>query len=87
MYYKTIKNGYVTMIGMGTYISGEEVTQEEYDNLVNIIKNRPSAEDGYGYRLTEGLEWEQYELPVQEVPNPQELTAEEALEIIVGGEL
>lgn len=46
------------------YWHGKEITAAEYDRIKTIIGNRPTAPDGYGYRLTEGLEWEMYEMPI-----------------------
>jgi hypothetical protein len=47
-----------------------------------MLHNMPSAPDGFGYRLTESLEWELYELPIVE---DEELTEAEVLEILLGG--
>ena len=44
-------------------------------NILRIIKNRPTAPDGYAYRLTDALEWELYEIPPEE---PVEESATEA---------
>ncbi len=63
---------------------GEEITETEYNEILSILRNRPTAPEGYGYRLTESLEWELYELPVEEETD-DEISAEEALEIITGG--
>lgn len=63
---------------------GEEITETEYNEILSILRNRPVAPEGYGYRLTESLEWELYELPVEEETD-DEISAEEALEIITGG--
>lgn len=79
-HYKVIDNGYVTMFGTG--YGGEEITAEEYSTIMEVIKSKPTAPDGYAYRLKADLTWELYELPVVE----EELTAEEALAIILGGE-
>lgn len=62
-YYKIVKDGYITGVGIGTG-TGEEITQEEYATLLKIIKTHPIAEDGYEYRLTVNLEWEQFETPI-----------------------
>lgn len=48
------------------YWHGEEITADEYQRILSIIDNRPTAPEGYGYRLTVGLEWELYELPTEE---------------------
>lgn len=62
---------------------GKEITESEYNSILKTIRNRPAAPDGYSYHLTESMEWELYELP-EEDADP-DLTAEEALDIILGG--
>ena len=64
--------------------NGSEITEAEYNKIREIIRNRPTAPEGYGYRLTESLEWELYELPHAE-DTDEELTDSEALDIIVNG--
>lgn len=61
---------------------GEEITETQYNEILSMLRNRPTAPDGFAYRLTKELEWELYEAPSEEEP---ELTADEALEIILGG--
>lgn len=61
---------------------GEEITETQYNEILSMLRNRPTAPDGFAYRLTKELEWELYEAPVEEEP---ELTADEALDIILGG--
>ena len=60
----------------------EAMTQAEYERVKAIVNQKPTPPDGYGYRLTDELAWELYELPEDADP---ELTAEEALDIILGG--
>lgn len=60
-YYKVIENNYIHVIGTGA--GGEEITEAEYNEILSIIHNKPTAPDGFGYRLTKELEWELYELP------------------------
>ena len=73
----------------GTYMAShtaiptaDEISKEEYDRIKAIIDNRPTAPDGFAYRLTAEMEWELYEIPTDADP---ELTEAEALEIILGG--
>lgn len=56
---------------------GVEITEVEYNNIKSIIDNRPTAPDGYAYRLTVDLEWELYELPI--VEEDEEVSTEEVL--------
>ena len=63
-YFKNIDDAYVTGISTG---SGDvEITQEEYDNILSVIRNRPVPDTGYDYRLTTELTWELVEVPVVE---------------------
>ena len=78
-YYKVISDGYILAVGIGN--GGEEITETEYSEILSIIQSRPN--DGYGYRLKADLTWEQYELPAVE---DGDLSDEEALNIILGGE-
>lgn len=80
-FYKHIIGDY--LIGVGNGSGGEEITEAEYNSLLDVIRNKPSAESGFDYRLKADLTWELYELPP--VPEDDEITAEEALEIIRGG--
>lgn len=66
----------------GYYRDGVRITEKEYEHIQEMIRSRPTAPEGYAYRLTADLEWEIYELPAEEEPD---LTADEALDIILGG--
>lgn len=73
-YYKQIENDYLLSIGTGS--GHEEITAEEYEQILNTIRSKPTAETGYDYRLKADLTWELYELPpVEEVE--QEATIED----------
>lgn len=61
-YYKLIIDGYLVAAGTGN--GGTEITEAEYAELLEVIGNKPTADSGYDYRLTEALTWERYELPV-----------------------
>ena len=61
MFYKYINNKYI--IGVGTGSGGEEITEQEYNALLDKINNRPEAPEGYSYRLTTAMEWELCETP------------------------
>lgn len=58
------------------YRNGEEITGEKYEEILNMIRNKPTAPDGYEYRLTNDLEWELYELPAEEQED-EEATVED----------
>lgn len=78
-YYKIVENGYLVAIGKG--VGGIEITEEEYNSLLEHIRNCPTAEEGYGYRLKEDLTWEHYELPVA---NETEISGDELMTMIEG---
>ena len=54
------------------YRDNAEITEEKYNEIMAILKNRPSAPVGDSYRLTEDLQWELYELPKEETDEPIE---------------
>lgn len=73
MYGKYINNGYI--IGAGTGTGGEEITEQEYNSILEKINNHPEAPEGYSYRLTTAMEWE-----LCEVPKIESTTEEEIIE-------
>ena len=54
------------------YRDNTEIPEEKYNEIMTILKNRPTAPVGYSYRLTEDLQWELYELPKEETDEPIE---------------
>lgn len=74
MFYKYINNNFI--IGAGTGSGGEEISEQEYNSILDKINNRPEAPEGYSYRLTTSLEWE-----LCEVPKIEPTTEEEIIEI------
>lgn len=58
------------------YWRGVEITEEEYNRIKAIINNRPTAPEGYGYQLTDSLEWELYELPTEEEEEEEATSAD-----------
>lgn len=64
MYQKIIENGYIVSIVKG--VSNGNITEAEYNNLLDIIHNKHQAPSGYDYRLKTDLTWELYELPIAE---------------------
>lgn len=73
MFYKCISDKYI--IGVGTGSGGEEISEQEYNSILEKINNRPEAPEGYSYRLTTAMEWE-----LCEVPKIEPTTAEEIIE-------
>lgn len=83
-YYKSIKLDYLIAICTG---SGDtEITEAEYNNILSVIRSRPTPPAGFDYRLKADLTWEQYELPPEPEPSDtDEITDDEAMAIILGG--
>lgn len=79
-YFKTMIDGYITSISTGC--GGEEITAEEYSAIMEVLQSAPAAPEGHAYGLKADLTWELFEQPVVE----EELSAEEALAIILGGD-
>lgn len=78
--YKIVNNGYIGMVGIGS--GGTEITETEYNAILNTIHNRP-VRAGYGYRLRTDMTWEEFALePPDPDPDIDDLTA---LEILMGG--
>ena len=83
MYVIQYNDIYVESVGTGNV--GTELTESEYNAIMQKIQNKPAAPDGYTYKLrADNLEWELVELPEPETQG-EELTADEALDIILGG--
>lgn len=70
MFCKYINDNFI--IGVGTGSGGEEITEQEYNALLDNINNRPEAPEGYSYRLTTAMEWELCEVPKTE-PTEEEI--------------
>lgn len=81
-FYKIIENDCIVAVGIDT--GGTEITEAEYNTILSLIHAKPESPAGYGYHLRTDFTWELYELPAAEDTDP-ELSAEEALEIIMGG--
>lgn len=62
MYGKYVNNGYIIGLSIGS-VTGDEITEDEYNTILDKINNRPTAPEGFTYRLTTALEWELCELP------------------------
>lgn len=65
MYGKYINDNYIVGVGTGAG-TGSEITEDEYNEILDKINNRPTAPEGFTYRLTTALEWELVELPAIE---------------------
>ncbi len=60
MFQKIVKDGYINSIVDGVSIGN--ITEAEYDEILEVVRNRPEAQSGYIYRLKEDLTWEKHEL-------------------------
>lgn len=81
-YYKQILDDYILAIGKG--YGGDEISEAEYNEIMSVIRSCPN-EAGKGYRLRTDLTWEEHDLPPVVVSDDDELSAEEALNILLGG--
>ena len=80
-HYKSIDGEYITTIGIGP--GNTEITEQEYNAIMDIIHNCPEAPEGYGYKLKTDLTWELYELPP--MPEPEEsIDAGEVIRLLNG---
>ena len=79
-FYKFIYGGYIAGIGIGIG-NGVEISEDEYNAILAVIRSKPARTDTVDYKLTVNLTWEPY--PVD--PPSDEIGAEEALAIIIGG--
>lgn len=83
-YYKSVDFDH--LISIGTGLGGTEITESEYNNILSIIRSRPTPPAGYDYRLKADLTWEQYELPPEPEPSDEdEISDDEAMAIMLGG--
>lgn len=79
-YWKLISDDGFYIVSIGTGYGGTEITEEEYDTIMEVIHNASHAE-GKGYRLRTDLTWEEYDLP-PEPPIEEEITLEDALDML-----
>ena len=72
-FYKIVDSGYISGIGTNGSDSVTAITEPEYADILSAIRNRPTAPDGFEYKLKADLTWER--VPIE----PEPLTDEEAL--------
>ena len=80
-YFRNIQDNYIAALSTGS--GGEEITQEEYEHVLSLVRSCPKADTGYQYRLRTDLTWELVELPPEDTD--PEISESEALDIILGG--
>ena len=61
-----IKNGYIHGIVEGVSRENSNCTESEYNQIMAVFANAPTAPEGFYYRLKENLEWELCEMPTIE---------------------
>lgn len=81
-YYKNIENEYIVSVGTGN--SDNPIQKKEYNEIMSVIRSCPN-ENGKGYRLRTDLTWEEYDLPPVVLSDDDELSTEEAMNILLGG--
>lgn len=82
-YYKQTDSMYILAVGVGA--GGIEISADEYSEILSVIQNRPTAE-GKDHRLKTDLTWEEYDLPpVPEPSDDDEISNDEAINILLGG--
>ena len=82
-YYKEAIGTYI--VSVGTCFSAQEISKEEYDEILSVIHNRPTPPPGYDYMLrADTLEWELVELPPEPEPEPTAEDKAEAYDILMG---
>ena len=61
-------DGYIVSIMQGA--KEGNISDAEYQAVMDKVNRKPTPPDGYDYRLTVGLEWEMFELP-KETDEPE----------------
>lgn len=81
-HYIEIKDNVVLSVGTG--MGFQEISEEQYAHILDVMHNVPTAPSGYAYELhADTFEWGLVELPPMSEPDPD---PEEALSILLGGE-
>lgn len=66
MYKKIIENGFIVAIS-DTIDYGEDITEQEYNTIINLISNKPQVASGFVAMLNNReLEWEIIKAQVDE---------------------
>lgn len=60
-YFITVKDGII--IGVGKNCGNTEITEAEYNDILTLFGERPTAPEGYIYLLRSDLTWELHEKP------------------------
>ena len=85
MFYRINKeDGYIHGVVEGVNAENANCTEAEYNRIKDIIKNAPTAPDGFYYRLKENLEWELCGMPTIEEEDAEIEEKAKAYDILMG---
>ena len=85
MLYKQIEDGILIAIGDSSAIGENqtEITQAEYDSIMDIIRNKPEDTEEFVYKLNaETLTYDEYPAPPAPETNPYDIPMETYNQII-----
>ena len=85
MLYKQIEDGILTAIGDSSTIGKNqtEITQAEYDSIMEVIRNKPEDTEEVVYKLNaETLTYDEYPAPPAPETNPYDIPMETYNQII-----
>lgn len=86
MYSIAIRDNLIVAVLCGA-VGDSIISKSEYDEVKALFLSAPVAPDGYIYRLrADNWEWELVELPYTPPVEEPDVTAEEALDFLFGGE-
>ena len=75
MNFKIVIDGYIAALTNG---GGTEITEAEYNSIMQKIQTKPADPEGFQYKLrADTLEWELVELPPSPDPGEEDATAED----------
>ena len=81
-FYKIVSNGFIDGFGTNGNDTVTAITEEEYDSLIAMFAERPTAPSDYAYVMQDTpREWVLVELP----PDDPEMDDSEAFEFLFGG--
>lgn len=81
--YKSVSDGYIISVGTGA--GNTEITEQEYNQILGVIQNKPAATETTDYRLKTDLTWEAYAVEPQPY-EPTDTDKAEAYDILMGVE-
>ena len=83
-FFKNIDGEYISSISTGC--GQTEISEQEYNTILDIIRSAPTAPGGFVYKLrADTLEWELVELSTEPEPEYTDEDKAEAYDIIVSG--